>query len=176
MPGFCVWCGNGKAAWGRGFWGLVKISRVAGLGGFTGCEFVMALPGHFHLAWRGHPTFVRALGLHTFELPCSGDCSPGALECRLSLCCCDFTFKRAAFTFSIGAFIYIVAPLSTAALHEIEYAPVDKSRVVPIVVCGALRPGDFRDPKLVAGDIREAKRVSTRVVPEKEPDISGIVI
>ncbi len=109
--------GMGKAAWGRGFWGLVKISRVASLGGFTGCEFVMALPGHFHLAWRSHPTLVRALGLHAFELPCSGDCSPSALEYGLSLCRCDFTLKRAAFTFSIGAFIYLAAPLSTAALH-----------------------------------------------------------
>jgi len=113
----------GKAAMGRGFLGLVRIPRV-GLGSFTGCEFVMALPGHFHLAWRSHPTLVRALGLHAFELPCSGDCLPGALECRLSLCRCYVAFKRAAFTFSIGVLINIVAPLSTAAVHQVEYAPV----------------------------------------------------
>jgi hypothetical protein len=81
--GFCVWMTRiaregddsdfacrevGEAAVGRGFSGV----GVWLLGGFGGSrEFVAALPGHFHLAWRNHPTLVRALGLDAFELPCS---------------------------------------------------------------------------------------------------------
>src|SRR5579862_8764573 len=49
-----------KAALLRGFSG-VGVWLLRSFGG--GCEFVAALPGHFHLAWRNHPTLVRALGL-----------------------------------------------------------------------------------------------------------------
>lgn len=42
--------GMGKAAWGRGFSGFVKISRVAVLGGFAGGKFVAAFPRHLDVS------------------------------------------------------------------------------------------------------------------------------